>query len=97
MANTSDYIVGGFSIAASSDEAGRRLYQGIGDPNLLMLADNDFFIPRPKPMDRYLQLDADPMIEWVFTSDGFWVELSSRYDREPPDYTEIFEVVKAEL
>jgi len=98
MANTSEHIVGGFRIPTEFEERnGQRLYTGVGDPNRLMQSVPPFFVPPPRPNDRYLQLETVPMIEWVFTKDGIWIELASRFDREPPDFTDIFDIIKAEL
>ena len=93
----SNSFVGGFYIPTELEDinSGRRTYRGIGDPNHHMESAIPFFIPSPRPEDRYLQLETDPMIEWVFTSDGYWAEISNRYDTEPPDHTAIHSVKKS--
>jgi len=96
MANLSPYTVGGFRIPTGFEDVNNktRVYVGAGNPNKHMLSAAPFFVPPPRPGDRYLQIDIDPVIEWVFIKSHIWVELSTRYDHQPPDGTDILEIIK---
>lgn len=88
-------LAGHFYIPTEFEEngSGPRVYTGFGDPNDHMDDIPPFFIPMPRPGDRYLQLDTDPITEWVFTIDEIWVEISNRYDTTPPDDTDIYQII----
>jgi hypothetical protein len=70
-----------------------RIYSGYGDPNELP---KEYFVPPPRPGDRYMQLDTDPIVEWIFTTKGIWYE-KDKYDNTPPDLTDIESIVKGTL
>ena len=84
-------FIGTFYIPTLSEqEQIARTYVGYGDPNL---KDASFFQPAPHVGDRYLQLDTDPIVEWVFTKYSFWVEVSLRFDSIPPDFTKVMDMI----
>jgi hypothetical protein len=70
-----------------------RTYAGYGDPNLLPA---DYFDPKPRPNDIYMQLDADPIIQWVYTKYRVWTPIGLRYDPLPPDFTLIYDIITGE-
>jgi len=70
-----------------------RTYAGYGDPNL---KDPSYFYPKPRPNDIYLQLDTDPVVQWVYTKYRVWVPIGLRYDPFPPDDTLIFDIKKSQ-
>jgi len=84
-------FVGTFYVPTVSEQENIvRTYMGYGDPNLL---DVDYFQPHPRVGDKYLQLDADPIVEWVYTQYGIWIEIGLRYDSLPPDNTDIMDII----